>query len=97
MIYFLRFIHLLVDWLMPGILMASLPQQNRICGRNLFTNLSADPAGRGTLAIPAAGFVRRGLADAEFEMAKIPGYGRNVWLAGRSQKVACFRLFTDSS
>lgn len=78
----------LVDaWYLDGFAPSKNPD---MWTENLFTNLYRLIRPEGTLAtFTAAGFVRRGLADAEFEMAKIPGYGKKrEMLAGRSQKMA---------
>lgn len=76
----------LVDaWYLDGFAPSKNPD---MWTENLFTNLYRLIRPEGTLAtFTAAGFVRRGLADAGFDMTKISGYGKKrEMLTGRSQK-----------
>lgn len=78
----------LVDaWYLDGFAPSKNPD---MWTKNLFTNLYRLIRPEGTLAtFTAAGFVRRGLADAGFDMTKISGYGKKrEMLTGRSQKTA---------
>lgn len=78
--------HGLVDaWYLDGFAPSKNPD---MWTENLFSNLYRLIRPQGTLAtFTAAGFVRRGLADAGFAMTKMPGYGKKrEMLTGRSQK-----------
>jgi tRNA U-34 5-methylaminomethyl-2-thiouridine biosynthesis protein MnmC, C-terminal domain len=76
----------LVDaWYLDGFAPSKNPD---MWSENLFTQLYRLIRPQGTLAtFTAAGFVRRGLTAAGFEMAKMPGHGKKrEMLFGRSQK-----------
>ena len=61
-------------WFLDGFSPARNPE---LWGEALLAEVGGHTAPGGTMATyTAAGFVRRGLATAGFEVARVPGYGR---------------------
>jgi tRNA U34 5-methylaminomethyl-2-thiouridine-forming methyltransferase MnmC len=61
-------------WFLDGFSPAKNPE---LWGADLMAKVACHTAPHGTVATyTAAGFVRRGLADAGFDVTRLPGYGR---------------------